>query len=290
MFYERVAVIGVGLIGGSFALALKGAKRCGHVVGVGRSAANLRVALERGAIDSSETDAAKAVRDADLVLVAAPVAQFEKIFLEINSNLRPDTLVMDAGSTKRDVIAAARKGLGGKISQFVPAHPIAGAEHSGAAAATAELFRGRRLVLTPLEENRKEDIETISELWTAIGARVSRMTPEEHDGVFAAVSHLPHLLAFALVSDLGARADAAKLFGYAGGGFRDFTRIASSDPEMWRDICVANRDRLLHELHLYEKKLKAMGQMLETNDASAIEKLFAEARAARGRWLNGEYE
>ena len=290
MFYERVAVIGVGLIGGSFALALKGAKRCGHVVGVGRSAANLRVALERGAIDSSETDAAKAVRDADLVLVAAPVAQFEKIFLEINSNLRPDTLVMDAGSTKRDVIAAARKGLGGKISQFVPAHPIAGAEHSGGAAATAELFRGRRLVLTPLEENRKEDIETISELWTAIGARVSRMTPEEHDGVFAAVSHLPHLLAFALVSDLGARADAAKLFGYAGGGFRDFTRIASSDPEMWRDICVANRDRLLHELHLYEKKLKAMGQMLETNDASAIEKLFAEARAARGRWLNGEYE
>ncbi len=290
MFYEKVAVIGVGLIGGSFALALKGAKRCGQVVGAGRSAANLKTAVERGAIDSFEADAAKAVRDADLVLVATPVAQFEKIFLAIEPNLKSDALVMDAGSTKRDVVAAARRGLRGRIGQFVPAHPIAGAEKSGAAAAGAELFRGRRVVLTPLAENRKEDIEALSSLWGACGARVSRMTPEEHDAVFAAVSHLPHLLAFALVSDLGARADAARLFGYAAGGFRDFTRIASSDPEMWRDICVANRDRLLHELHLYEKKLKEMGQMLEAADAAALEKLFADARSARERWLNGECE
>jgi prephenate dehydrogenase len=290
MFYEKVAVIGVGLIGGSFALALKAAKRCGHVVGVGRSAANLKTAVARGAIDSFEADAATAVSGADLVLVAAPVAQFENIFLAMSSNLKSDALVMDAGSTKRDVVAAARKGLGGKIAQFVPAHPIAGAEKSGAAAANADLFRGRRVVLAPLEENKREDIETLAGLWTAVGARVSRMTPQEHDEVFAAVSHLPHLLAFALVSDLGARADAAKLFGYAAGGFRDFTRIASSDPEMWRDICVANRDRLLHELHLYEKKLKDTGHMLETADAPALEKLFADARAARERWLNGEYE
>ncbi|HEY8069380.1 MAG TPA: prephenate dehydrogenase/arogenate dehydrogenase family protein [Burkholderiales bacterium] len=290
MFYEKVAVIGVGLIGGSFALALKDAKRCGHVVGVGRSAANLRTALARGAIDSFEADAAKAVLDADLVLVAAPVAQFEKIFLAIGANLKSDALVMDAGSTKRDVVAAARRNLGGRIARFVPAHPIAGAEKSGAAAASADLFRDRRLVLTPLEENKKEDVETLAALWTAIGARVSRMTPQEHDEVFAAVSHLPHLLAFALVSDLGARADAARLFGYAAGGFRDFTRIASSDPEMWRDICVANRDRLLHELHSYEKKLKELGRMLETADAPALEKLFADARSARERWLNGEYE
>ncbi len=290
MFFEKVVVIGVGLIGGSFALALKSAKRCGHVVGVGRSAANLETALARGAIDSREADAAKAVLDADLVLVATPVAQFEKIFLAMQPNLKSDALVMDAGSTKRDVVAAARRGLGGRIARFVPAHPIAGAEKSGAAAAGADLFRNRRLVLTPLEENKKEDVEALADLWTAIGARVSRMTPQEHDEVFAAVSHLPHLLAFALVSDLGARADAARLFGYAAGGFRDFTRIASSDPEMWRDICVANRDRLLHELHLYEKKLKEMGQMLETADAPALEKLFAGARSARGRWLNGEYE
>ena len=290
MFYQRVAVIGVGLIGGSFALALKGAKRCGQVVGAGRSAANLNTAMGRGAIDSFEADAAKAVRGANLVLVAAPVAQFEKIFLEIKADLGPDTLVMDAGSTKRDVVAAARKGLGAKIAQFIPAHPIAGAEKSGAAAASAELFRGRRVVLTALAENRKEDVEAVADLWTAIGARVSRMTPEEHDGVFAAVSHLPHLLAFALVSDLGGRADAAKLFGYAAGGFRDFTRIASSDPEMWRDICVANSDQLLKEVSRFSGELEKIEKLLQTGDAATLEKLFAGARAARERWLKGEYE
>ena len=290
MFFERVAVIGVGLIGGSFALALKAAKRCGHVAGAGRSAANLQLALERGAIDSIATDAAAAVQDADLVLVSTPVAQIKGIFLSIHSKIKPGAIITDVGSTKRDVVAAARAGLGGKIAQFIPAHPIAGAEHSGAAAADPELFRGRRLILAPLEENRKQDIETLSGLWTAIGARVSRMTPEAHDAVFAAVSHLPHLLAYALVHEISERPDAAQLFGYAASGFRDFTRIASSHPEMWRDICVANRDRLLHEVHLFEKKLKTIGTMLETDDAAALEKLFAEARAARGRWLGGEYE
>ena len=290
MFFERVAVIGVGLIGGSFSLALKEKKLCGHVVGVGRSAANLQLALERGVIDSIAAGPAAAARDADLVLVSAPVAQFENIFQEMEDILIPGALVTDAGSTKRDVVAAARTGLGAKIPQFVPAHPIAGAEHSGAAAANADLYRGRRVVLTPLEENRQQDLETIAGLWTAIGARVSRMTPEEHDQVFAAVSHLPHLLAYALVHDVSKRPNSAQLFGYAAGGFRDFTRIASSHPEMWRDICMANRDRLLHELRLYEKKLKAIGQMLETSDAAALEKLFDAARAARERWLSGEYK
>ena len=290
MFFEKVAIVGVGLIGGSFSLGLKEKKCCGQVVGAGRGAANLALALERGVIDATATSAADAVRGADLVLIAAPVAQFETIFLAIGPVLKPECLVMDAGSTKRDVVAAARRGLGGKIAQFVPAHPIAGAEKSGAAAADASLFRGRRLVLTPLKENEAKDVETISNLWTALGARVSRMTPEEHDGVFAAVSHLPHLLAYALVNDISARTDAAQLFGYAAGGFRDFTRIASSHPEMWRDICMANRDRLLLELHLYEKKLKAIGQMLESNDAKALETLFADARTARERWLNGDYE
>jgi prephenate dehydrogenase len=290
MFFNKAAVIGVGLIGGSFGLALKAAGLCGRVIGAGRSAANLELAVARGAIDAFETGAAVAVRDADLVLVASPVAQFERIFLEIGPALKSDALVMDAGSTKRDVVAAARKGLGDRIARFVPAHPIAGAENSGAGAASAELFRDRRLVLTPLNENSKEDVETIASLWTALGARVSRMTPEEHDGVFAAVSHLPHLLAYALVGDIAARADAAQLFGFAAGGFRDFTRIASSHPEMWRDICMANGDRLLRELSLYEKKLKEVGDMLEKKDAAALEKLFTDARAARERWLNGEYQ
>jgi prephenate dehydrogenase len=290
MFFERVAIVGVGLIGGSFSLAAKEKKLCGHVVGVGRGAANLKTALERGAIDSIETDVAKALRGANLVLVAAPVAQFEKIFLAMSPDLGPNTLVMDAGSTKRDVVSAARKGLGGKVGRFVPAHPIAGAEHSGAAAANPTLFRGRRVVLTPIEENSPQDIDAIDALWSAIGARVSRMTPEEHDGVFATVSHLPHLLAYALVDGVSKRPNSAQLFGYAAGGFRDFTRIASSHPEMWRDISVANRDLLLMELNSYAKNLKAIETMLENADAASLEKLFAEARAARAKWLNGEYE
>ena len=289
MFFERVAVVGVGLIGGSFSLALKEKGLCGRVVGAGRGAANLKLAVERGAIDAFEGDAGKAVRDADLVLVAAPVAQFGTIFLDIGPALKPDALLMDAGSTKRDVVAAARKGLGAKIAQFVPAHPIAGAEKSGAGAASAALFQGRRLVLTPLNENREEDVETLSGLWTALGARVSRMSPEEHDGVFAAVSHLPHLLAYALVGDIAARPDAAQLFGYAAGGFRDFTRIASSHPEMWRDICVANSDQLLKEVVRYSNALENVKKLLETRDAASLEKLFADARAARERWLGGDF-
>jgi len=290
MFFKRVAVIGVGLIGGSFSLALKEKKLCGHVVGAGRSRANMKVALERGVIDAIETDAAKAVRGANLVLIAAPVAQFEKIFLAIRPGLAPTTLVMDAGSTKRDVVAAARKALGGKVARFVPAHPIAGAEHSGAAAANPALFRDRRVVLTPLKENRKQDVEAIAALWSGIGARVSRMTPAAHDQVFAAVSHLPHLLAYALVDDVSRRRNAAQLFGYAAGGFRDFTRIASSHPEMWRDICVANSDQLLQECRRFSVELTKIRKFLQDKDAASLEKLFANARAARERWLNGEYE
>ncbi|MFY9314779.1 MAG: prephenate dehydrogenase/arogenate dehydrogenase family protein [Burkholderiales bacterium] len=290
MFFERVAIVGVGLIGGSFSLALKEKGLCRHVVGAGRSAGNLALARARGVIDASAADAAAAVRGADLVLVAAPVAQFEKIFLAIGPLLKPECLVMDAGSTKRDVVAAARAALGAKISQFVPAHPIAGAEQSGAAAASAGLFQGRRLVLTPLKESKEENIQTIANLWTALGARVTRMSPEEHDRVFAAVSHLPHLLAYALVHEISARADAAQLFGYAAGGFRDFTRIASSHPEMWRDICVANSDQLLEEVFRFSGELDKVRKLLEEKDAEALEELFTDARAARERWLNGEYE
>ena len=193
------------------------------------------------------------------------------------------TLVTDGGSTKRDVIAAARKALGRKISQFVPAHPIAGAEKSGAAAAKADLFRDRRVVLTPLEENSKENISRVEAAWTACGAKVSRMNAEEHDAVLAAVSHLPHLLAFALVHDVAQRDNAAQLFSFAAGGFRDFTRIASSHPEMWRDICVANRDRLLDEVSRFSSKLQEMRNLLD--NPAALEKLFAEARAARDEWI-----
>ena len=286
MRFARVAVIGVGLIGGSFALALKAARLAGHVVGIGRGAANLKLALEQGVIDSIGTDAA----GADLVLIAAPVAQYPALFAALAPLLKPGALVTDAGSTKRDVIDAARDALGDKVSQFVPAHPIAGAERSGAAASSAELFRGRRVVLTPLAENPAGAVQAIEEVWQACGARVTRMEAAEHDAVLAAVSHLPHLLAYALVHEVAARDNSAQLFGFAAGGFRDFTRIASSHPEMWRDICVANRDRLLEELDRFAAKLQALRPLVAAGDGAALEKLFAEARAARNRWLAGEYE
>lgn len=287
--FERVAIVGVGLIGGSFGLGLRAAGQCGTVVGVGRSEANLRVALERGIIDAVETDVAKAVAQADLVLVATPVAQFSRVFAEVAKGLRPGALVTDGGSTKRDVVAAAREALGPKIAQFVPAHPIAGAEKSGAAAASAELFRGKRVVIAALPENAPVDVERVGAAWAACGANLARMTPEEHDGVFAAVSHFPHLLAFGLVADIAGRPNAKQLFGYAASGFRDFTRIASSDPEMWRDICVANRDRLLDETGAYRAMLGRMEELLRRGDGAGLQALFAEARDARERWLKGEY-
>jgi prephenate dehydrogenase len=286
MLFERVAIVGVGLIGGSFALALKQAKACGHVVGAGRSAANLRRALELGVIDSIAPDAVAAAHQADLVLLATPVAQFLRLFREVASVLGPRALVTDGGSTKRDVIAAARAALGRKIAQFVPAHPIAGAEKSGAEAASAELFRDRRVILTPLPENAESAVKKVQDAWSACGARIARMDPEQHDAVLGAVSHLPHVLAYALVHELASREDGAELFAHAAGGFRDFTRIASSHPEMWRDICIANSDRILDELRRYRKKLDALAKLLEAGDAAALEKLFAEARAARDKWIH----
>jgi prephenate dehydrogenase len=281
----RLAVIGVGLIGGSFALALKKAGKVAQVVGVGRNRANLDLARERRIIDSIAPDAATAARDADVVLVAAPVAQFASIFRALASTLKPGAVVTDAGSTKRDVVAAARAALGAKIGQFVPAHPVAGAEKSGAGAASAELFRDRRVVLTPLKENAAAATSKVRALWEACGARVTRLEPDEHDTVLAAVSHLPHLLAYALVHDIAGRPNAEQLFSYAAGGFRDFTRIASSHPEMWRDICIANRDRLLAEITRYSAQLGLVEKLLQAADGPALEKLFSEARDARDRWL-----
>ena len=280
---KRLAVIGVGLIGGSFALGLKKAKAVSHVVGVGRNTANLKVALERGIIDAIAPDPGAAARDADLVLVAAPVAQFPAIFAALAES---KALITDGGSTKRDVITAARKALGKRIARFVPAHPIAGAEKSGAAAAKAELFQGRRVVLTPLKENAKASVATVEAAWSACGAKVSRMDAEEHDAVLAAVSHLPHVLAYALVHDVAKRNNSAQLFSFAAGGFRDFTRIASSHPEMWRDICLANRDRLLQELKLYANELGSIRRLIDKGDGAGLEQLFAAAREARDKWIH----
>ena len=284
----KLVVIGVGLIGGSAALALRHAGRVGHVTGVGRSRANLDEALRLGILDAATDDYAEALAGADVVLVATPVAQMPAVFARIAAHLQPATVVTDGGSTKQDVIAAARAALGAKFAHFVPGHPIAGTEHTGAAAAFPELFRGRRVVLAPEPDTDAEATATVAAMWEATGASVALMRAERHDSIFATVSHLPHLLAFALVEELALRPDAPEYFAFAAGGFRDFTRIASSSPEMWRDIAIANRDALLAELRVYRKQLERMEAMLAASDAQGLGTLFTTAREARNEWLAGQ--
>ena len=247
MRIDKLVVCGVGLIGGSFALALRSAGAVGEVVGVGRTRASLDKAIELGIVDRASVDWADALAGAGLVLLATPVGQMSGVMAAMAPHLDPATVVTDAGSTKRDVIEAIYRNLDRQLGRVVPSHPIAGSESSGAAAAFAELYRDRKVVITPLPENDDGAVALVREAWQTCGAQLFEMTPQEHDRVFAAVSHLPHLLAFGLVHDLAQRANAEQLFGYAAGGFRDFTRIAGSHPEMWRDICVANRVALLEE-------------------------------------------
>ena len=282
---NKLVVIGVGLIGGSFALALKKAHMVRQVVGVGRSRKNLKDALRLGVIDKAETDAAHAVAGADLVLVGAPVGQMPGIFARIAPFLSPHTVVTDAGSTKQDVIKAARKHLGAHFPMFVPAHPIAGTEHSGAAAAFPELFRDRNLILLPQKETKAAALRLVRSAWAACGANIVKLEAEEHDEIFGAVSHLPHIVAFALVNLLGQRRDAKRLLGFSGGGLRDTVRIAGSSPEMWRDICVANRGALVPLLDGYISELEAARASLAAGDGDALESMFLAAQQARARWL-----
>jgi prephenate dehydrogenase len=281
---NKVVIFGVGLIGGSFALALRKAGKVGEVVGFGRSAATLEEARQFGILDRIGSDVAQEVSNADLVLLATPVAQMPEIFARIAPHLGRQTLVTDGGSTKGDVVAAAYANLGNKVAQFVPAHPIAGAEKSGAAAALADLYVGKRVVITPLVENPKDSVARVRQVWELCGANVSELTPQQHDEVFAAVSHLPHLLSFALVHDLAKRDNRDQLLSFAASGFRDFTRIAASSPEMWRDICMANREALMRELQQYAAELYVLHQALEQHDAAKLEEVFSEARKVRSNW------
>ncbi len=281
----KVVVCGVGLIGGSFALALKAAGAVREVVGLGRSRGPLEEALALGVIDRIADGWADAASGADLVLLGMPVGQMPAVMSALAPHLQPGTVVTDGGSTKSDVVAAARAALGAKIAQFVPGHPIAGAEKSGVSAAKADLYVDKRVVLTPLSENSAADVARVRQAWEACGAKVSQLSSGEHDRVFAAVSHLPHLLAFALVHDLANRDNTDQLFGFAAGGFRDFTRIASSHPEMWRDICVANRAPLLKELDAYVAELLRTRVLLASADSAGLEEMFAIARARRDAWL-----
>lgn len=290
---NKLVIIGVGLIGGSFALALRKAGLVKHIVGVGRSRENLQRARKRGAIDEIADDLPLALKDADIVFLATPVGQIGGIMTLISPHLEPDTIITDAGSTKQDVIAAARFHLSGHLTNFVPGHPIAGAELSGAGAADAELFRNKNLVLTPLDETSVKAVERVTELWEACGARVSQMSAGQHDKILAAVSHLPHVLAFLLMNHVSPGAEqhpddplaSNDPLRFAGGGFRDFTRIAGSSPEMWRDICLANREALSRQIDAYQNELMTLREMLARNDGEALEKVFDNAREARRRWL-----
>ncbi|KAF0100720.1 MAG: prephenate dehydrogenase [bacterium] len=283
----HLVVVGVGLIGGSFALDLRKQGLVRRVTGVGRGRANLEKARQLGIIDAIADSVAEAVADADLVLLAIPVGAMPAVFRAIAPALPPACIVTDAGSTKQDVVAAARAALGDKLGRFVPGHPIAGAETSGAEAARAGLFQHKPVILTPLAENAPATVDTIADLWKACGAQVSLMQPDRHDHVFAAVSHLPHMVAFALMEELAGRPDADLYFHHAGSGFRDFTRIAGSHPEMWRDISMANKEALVTELDAFIAKLSGMRNLLASGDSAALEALFARAREARLHRIKG---
>ena len=280
----KVVIVGVGLIGGSFALALKGAGAVREVVGMGRSPEVMARALELGIVDIVAESAEQAMAGADLVLLAAPVAQTGPILASLLPYLEPGTVITDAGSTKGDVVAAARAVLGERVKQFVPGHPIAGRESNGPDAALAGLYRGKKTVITPLPENSAGDVGLVAAAWRLCGAIIHTLTPEQHDSVFAAVSHLPHLLAFALVDDIARKPHADLLFQYAASGFRDFTRIAGSSPEMWRDISLANRDALLTELDAYLAQLSALRGLLAAGDSAGLEAVFDNAQRARRAW------
>ena len=282
---ETLAIIGVGLIGGSLSLALKAKTAVDRVVGVGRSAANLAEALQLGIIDSVATldEAARA----DIIFVATPVAQMPAVFAALAPHLGAKSIITDGGSTKQDVIAAARAALGSKFNQFVAAHPIAGTEKTGAAAAFATLYDERKVILCADADSDAANLARVAHMWRTTGAEIHPMTAAEHDDVFAAVSHLPHLLAFALVDMLAAMPRADQYFNYAASGFRDFTRIAAGSPEMWRDISVANRVALREQLRQYRARLDAFDGWLEsaaTDDVAAIEAAYTRAATARRSW------
>ena len=278
-----LAVAGVGLIGGSFCAALRRAGQVGRVIGVGRNPASLARAQELGLIDETMT-AGDAAEAADLMLLATPVGAMPALLAQIAPRLRAHTVLTDGGSTKQDVIAAARSGLGPRIDRFVPGHPIAGSDESGPQAADADLYRGRSVVLTPLPENRAADVDFVRRAWQACGAEVCQMPAAQHDTVLASVSHLPHLLAFGYMAQVAACDDAALRLQHAGSGFRDFSRIAGSSSEMWRDIFLSNRDAVLRELADVQATLDRMAALLQQGDGAALQAMIEAAAQARRNW------
>ncbi|MCK5522342.1 MAG: prephenate dehydrogenase/arogenate dehydrogenase family protein [Thiomargarita sp.] len=284
MLIQRLTIIGVGLIGGSLARALKRVGACGEVVGCGRNKANLQHAIELGVIDRYDIDPVRAVKDADMVVVAVPLGSMADLFATIREALSPEAIITDVGSAKASVVADARQHLGQNFSRFVPGHPIAGTEKSGVEASFAELFENRRVILTPLAETNLAAYTKVKTLWTQTGADVVSMSVKHHDEVLAATSHLPHLLAYSLVFTLAKMEDRIEIFRFAAGGFRDFTRIASSDPCMWHDICLANREAILQVLNQFNLDLSQLADAISKGNSQDIENIFTSAKTARDKF------
>jgi prephenate dehydrogenase len=285
--FNQLGLIGCGLMGGSFALALKHAGLVRRVIGYSKSPTTTEKAKKLGVIDEAAESALGAVSNSDIVLIAVPVAATESTFRAIRHLVEPGVLVMDVGSTKRDAVAAARVALRERMPRFVPAHPIAGKEVAGVEHADGGLYQGRQVILTPVEQTDPELVQKATDVWSKIGCQVLRMTPENHDAAFATVSHLPHLLAFAYFQSVLAQGKAQDFLALAGPGFRDFTRIAASDPIVWRDIFLANREELLNASQRFRQALDAMEQQLKDGDHSALEDAIRAASTARSGWQRG---
>ena len=284
---ERLCIIGVGLIGGSLALALKEAGYCRTVIGIGRSAKNLELALKKGVIDEASHDLST-VKGADMLVVATPVGATEKVCRDIAGYLDKSAIFTDVGSVKKAVVKQVASAFGELPSNFVPGHPIAGNENSGAGAAIKDLFVDRRVLLTPTADTSKDALNKVREMWRTAGALVETMSIEQHDRVLAVTSHLPHMLAFGLVDSLARQEESEEIFRYAAGGFRDFTRIASSDPVMWRDICLYNREALLDAMDNYKNDLAQLRLAIEASDATALQSIFSRAKTLRDQFVSGK--
>jgi prephenate dehydrogenase len=282
--HEQLGIIGCGLMGSSFALAMKRAGLVKRIVGYSKSPSTTARALQLGVIDVEAASALQAVSGSDIVLIAVPVAAIEGTFKAIKHLITPDMLIMDVGSTKQDVVDAAQRILGTLIGTFVPAHPIAGKELSGVDNADVDLYTGRQVIFTPVARTQMAQLNKATSVWTALGCSVQSMSPDAHDAAFAAVSHLPHLLAFALMNSIAGQNRGADYFGLAGTGFRDFTRIAASDPQMWHDIFLANRTQILAQLELYKQSLQSFEASLLANDSKNLDAIITNASQLRSQW------
>ena len=282
--FEQLGLIGCGLMGGSFALALKRAGLVKRVVGYSKSPSTTERARQMGVIDVEAPSALLAVSGADIVLLAVPVSATEATFKAIRHLVSPNTLIMDVGSTKRDVVDAARRVLRDDVGCFVPAHPITGKEVSGVEHADGNLYTGKQVILTPIERTYTAQLNKAISLWTALGCNVIQMSPQSHDAAYAAVSHLPHLIAFALMNSISGQAHGADYLSLAGPGFRDFSRIAASDSKMWRDILTANREELLAQSKIFQQTLQSLEKLISASNGDALEQQLEQASQSRANW------